>query len=110
MISETCVKAVTRGGCARCSEADRGGCLELRTNRGDRFLAVQRGCRTVVLGQQPLCLAPHLPQLVEAGVSRVRADFVWRPYDPGSVLDCWRRLRQGQIVAGTNANFARPVQ
>jgi hypothetical protein len=43
-----------------------------------------------------------------AGVRRVRADFIHRPYAPEEVRDIWRALRSGLgVKRGRLANFDR---
>jgi hypothetical protein len=50
----------------------------------------------------------HLKKLIEAGAASVRADFIWRGYQPEEVVEVWRLLRQGLDIRGTRkANILR---
>ena len=49
---------------------------------GERVTALDYHCRTIVLNQGPFCLSTRLPELARAGAVCLRADFIYRPYDP----------------------------
>jgi hypothetical protein len=84
--------------------------MELASSHGERVTALDYHCRTVVLNQGPFCLSPRLGELARAGVECLRADFVYRPYEPLAVRDCWRQVRAGKPVQhGHAANFDRGV-
>ncbi len=107
-ISETCAGA--RPGCGEagqpCPES-----LELKSSFGDRVLAINRRCRTVVINRRPFCLAARLPELRQAGAVRLRADFLFRTYGAEEVRDLWRNLRAGRPIPGTQvANFDRGLE
>ncbi len=109
-ISESCAGAGVPGGCAGRKDA----CvaeLELRSSFGDRVLAINRGCRTVVVNRRPFCLASRFRDLSRAGAVRLRADFLFRSYPPDQVRDLWRRLRAGEPIPGAQlANFDRGLE
>jgi hypothetical protein len=106
-ISETCVYANMRGGCAgpaRCPRPN----LPLVSGFGDRLLAVSERCRTIVVNQKPFCLAGRWKELLAAGAVRVRADFMYRPYAAAEVRSTWRLLRAGKAPAESHVgNFDR---
>jgi putative protease len=106
-ISESCPYANLKGGCPGISSC-RYESMELRSSRHEEVLAINERCRAVVIDRDPLCLAGRLPALERAGVRRVRADFIHRPYAPEEVRDIWRALRSGLgIKRGRLANFDR---
>jgi hypothetical protein len=82
--------------------------MEMVSSHGERVTAFDYHCRTIVLNQGPFCLSPRLPELARAGARSLRADFLYRPYDPETVRDYWRRIRAGRPVPGGHAaNFER---
>ena len=49
-----------------------------------------------------------VPELAKAGAVNLRADFIYRTYDPLEVRKRWRLLRAGKVVPGGHAaNFDR---
>jgi hypothetical protein len=85
--------------------------MEMTSSHGEKVTALDYHCRTIVLNQGPFCLSTRLPDLAAAGAIHLRADFVYRPYDPAEVRDRWRRVRAGKPVRGGHAaNFERGVQ
>ncbi|MFO0845002.1 MAG: hypothetical protein U0797_21855 [Gemmataceae bacterium] len=72
--------------------------------------ALDYHCRTIVLNQGPFCLSPRLRDLARAGAVSLRADFVYRRYEPEAVAERWRAVRAGKVVKGGHAaNFDRGV-
>jgi putative protease len=108
-VAESCAYANLVGGCpgkANCRFES----MSLTSSQGERVLAVDHHCRTVVLNHGPLCLAPRLGDLRRAGASSVRADFVHRPYTPDEVARRWRLVRAGRDVpGGHHANLDRGI-
>jgi putative protease len=108
-LAESCAYANLIGGCpgkASCKFES----MEMVSSHGERVTALDYHCRTVVLNQGPFCLSTRLADLRKAGAVSLRADFVYRNYDPAVVRDCWRRVRAGKAVPGGHAaNFDRGV-
>jgi putative protease len=108
-VAESCAYANLIGGCpgkANCSFSD----MQMVSSHGERVTAFDYHCRTIVLNQGPFCLSTRLKDLATAGATSLRADFVYRRYEPDEVRDVWRRLRSGKPVAGGHAaNFDRGV-
>jgi U32 family peptidase len=108
-LAESCAYANLIGGCpgkANCRFES----MTLVSSYGERVTALDYHCRTIVLNDGPFCLADRLPDLARAGAISLRADFIYRPYDPRVVRDRWRRLRAGKNVPGGHAaNFERGV-
>jgi putative protease len=108
-LAESCAYANLIGGCpgkANCRFES----MEMVSSHGERVTALDYHCRTIVLNQEPFCLSPRLGELAKAGVRSLRADFVYRNYDPQVVRDRWRLLRAGRVVPGTqSANFDQGI-
>ena len=108
-IAESCAYANLIGGCpgkANCRFES----MEMVSSHGERVTALDYHCRTIVLNQGPFCLSTRLKDLAAAGAVSLRADFVYRPYDPATVRDRWRAVRAGRAVPGGHAaNFDRGV-
>jgi hypothetical protein len=72
--------------------------------------ALDYHCRTIVLNTGPFCLSTRLSDLARAGAVHLRADFIYREYDPTTVRDRWRQVRSGQPVPGAlAANIDRGI-
>jgi U32 family peptidase len=108
-VAESCAYANLIGGCpgkANCSFSE----MQMVSSHGERVTALDYHCRTIVLNQGPFCLSTRLKDLAAAGAVNLRADFVYRRYEPGEVRDVWRRLRAGKRVPGGHAaNFDRGI-
>jgi U32 family peptidase len=108
-LAESCAYANLIGGCpgkANCRFES----MEMVSSHGERVTALDYHCRTIVLNQGPFCLSSRLPELRKAGAVSLRADFVYRPYDPAEVRERWRLVRAGRPVPGGHAaNFDRGV-
>jgi hypothetical protein len=108
-LAESCAYANLIGGCpgkANCRFES----MEMVSSHGERVTALDYHCRTIVLNDGPFCLSPRLPELAKAGAISLRADFVYRPYEPTEVRDRWRMIRAGRpIPRGHAANFDRGI-
>src|SRR5207245_5547292 len=96
-LAESCAYANLIGGCpgkANCSFES----MEMVSSHGETVTALDYHCRTIVLNQGPFCLSTRLEDLRQAGAVSLRADFVYRPYDPDEVRDRWRQVRAGRAV------------
>lgn len=101
-VAESCAYANLIGGCpgkANCRFES----MDMVSSHGERVTALDYHCRTIVLNQGPFCLAPHLRELADAGAVSLRADFVYRPYEPAVVRERWRQVRAGRNVPGGHA-------
>jgi putative protease len=108
-IAESCAYANLIGGCpgkANCRFES----MQMVSSHGERVTALDYHCRTIVLNEGPFCLSTRLPQLAGAGAVSLRADFIYRNYEPGRVRDLWRAVRAGKAVPGGHAaNFDRGI-
>ncbi len=105
MISEACV--MQRDACnnnGRCGA----GVLRLESSFGEKIRVIRRGCRMIVINEKPFCLGGRIGELTVSGVTRLRADFLYREYSPGKARELWRRLRMNETVPETHTgNFDR---
>jgi len=108
-VAESCAYANLIGGCpgkANCRFES----MEMVSSHGERVTALDYHCRTIVLNQGPFCLSTHLTDLAAAGAVSLRADFVYRSYEPKQVRRIWRALRAGRRLPGGHAaNLHRGV-
>jgi putative protease len=109
-IAESCAYANLIGGCpgkANCKFES----MEMTSSFGESVTALDYHCRTIVLNQGPFCLSPRLAELSKAGARRLRADFIYRDYDPAVVQERWRLIRAGKPVPGGHAaNYERGLE
>jgi putative protease len=101
-LAESCAYANLIGGCpgkANCRFES----MDMVSSHGEKVTALDYHCRTIVLNQGPFCLATRLGDLAKAGAVRLRADFIYRPYEPRDVRDRWRLVRAGRPVPGGHA-------
>ncbi len=101
-VAESCAYANLIGGCpgkANCKFES----MEMESSHGERVTALDYHCRTIVLNRGPFCLSSRLRELREAGAVNLRADFVYRPYEPDEVRQRWRLVRAGRPVPGGHA-------
>lgn len=108
-LAESCAYANLIGGCpgkANCRFES----MEMVSSHGERVTAIDYHCRTIVLNQGPFCLSTRLGELSRAGARNLRADFIYRAYNPLEVRDRWRLVRAGRPVPfGHAANFDRGI-
>jgi hypothetical protein len=108
-LAESCAYANLIGGCpgkANCKFES----MEMESSHGEKVTALDYHCRTIVLNQGPFCLSPRLHELAVAGAVSLRADFIYRRYEPDMVRDRWRAVRAGRVVPGGHAaNIDRGV-
>jgi putative protease len=108
-LAESCAYANLIGGCpgkANCRFES----MEMISSHGEKVTALDYHCRTIVLNRGPFCLSSRLKELAAAGAVSLRADFIYRAYEPAVVRDRWRAVRAGRPVPGGHAaNFDRGV-
>ena len=108
-LAESCAYANLIGGCpgkANC-RFER---MEMESSNGERVTALDYHCRTIVLNHGPFCLSSRLGVLAKAGAVSLRADFIYRPYQPSEVRDRWQLVRAGRPLPGGHAaNFERGI-
>src|SRR5205809_7219909 len=80
-LAESCAYANLIGGCpgkANCRFES----MDMVSSHGETVKAIDYHCRTIVLNQGPFCLSTRLNELAKAGASLLRADFIYRKYEP----------------------------
>jgi U32 family peptidase len=106
-MAESCAYANLIGGCpgkANCKFES----MDMVSSYGEKVTALDYHCRTIVLNKGAFCLSPWLQELRQAGAQSLRADFIYRRYEPADVQKAWRQLRAGKnVAAGHAANFER---
>jgi collagenase-like PrtC family protease len=90
-ISATCIKASMQGLCMGHSTCDFTQ-LTLTNKANERLLAINNQCQTVLIHDQPFHLGGHIQELLDAGATNFRADFIWRQYSPVQVRSIWNNL------------------
>lgn len=99
-IAESCAYANLIGGCpgkANCLFEE----MDLKSSYDEKLKAIDYHCRTILITQEAFCLASFIGELRKAGAVSLRADFIYRRYEPGQVRDIWRLLRAGRTVTKT---------
>src|SRR3954447_26863551 len=94
-VAESCAYANLIGGCpgkANCSFES----MQMVSSYGEKVTALDYHCRTIVLNQGPYCLSPCLGELAKIGPKPLRADFIYRRYEPLEARDRWRAVRAGK--------------
>jgi hypothetical protein len=108
-MAESCAYANLIGGCpgkANCTFES----MEMVSSHGEAVTALDYHCRTIVLNQGPFCLSTRLSDLAAAGAVAVRADFIYRSYEPHHLRRIWRLVRDGRPVPGGHAaNFDQGI-
>jgi len=106
-MAESCAYANLIGGCPGKTNC-RFESMEMISQHGEKVTALDYHCRTIVLNKGPFCLSTRLKDLAKAGAVSLRADFIYRKYEPDQVCALWRKIRAGQPVpSGQAANFDR---
>jgi putative protease len=101
-VAESCAYANLIGGCpgkANCRFES----MEMVSSHGERVTALDYHCRTIVINRDSFCLSNRLDELRRAGAVCLRADFIYRNYDPTEVHRRWRLLRAGKAIPSTQA-------
>jgi putative protease len=101
-LAESCAYANLIGGCpgkANCKFES----MDMISSHGEKVTALDYHCRTIVLNQGPYCLSTRLGDVARAGGVSLRADFIYRPYEPGEVKRRWHLVRAGRPVPGGHA-------
>ncbi len=103
-ISESCPQSAFTGQCTKSACKD-GAADTFVSRSNEKVTVLHRGCRTIVINRDPLCLARRLESLRRHGLRQARVDFMWRNYQPQEVVTIWRKLRAGGTVSGIEGCF-----
>ncbi len=101
-ISAVCAFSSARGGCSGNHDTCGASSMRLESKRADRLLAINDLGQTTLVNALPLCWSHHLPELLAMGARRLRAEFIWRPYESDEVARIWSRVRGGERLEATH--------
>ena len=105
--SETCVWANMKNACpgrSRCGFKQ----VLLKNEHGDRFVALDEACKTVVIGERPFSITHLIPRLIDAGQKVFRVDFCYRDYTPEMINGVLSSIQnQGRIKNSIVGNYER---
>lgn len=106
-ISEACVWANMEKTCpgkSRCNFNR----MMVENEHGDRFTAVNDGCKTVVIHEKPFSITHFIPELLESGQRDFRIDLCYRDYTPEMISDIFSITRnKGKVGGSVIGNFER---
>ena len=97
-LAESCAYANLIGGCpgkANCQFES----MEMVSSHGEKVTALDYHCRTIVLNQGPFSLSRRLKDLRGAGAVSLRADFIYRKYEPAEPEELHDLLEQVGVPA-----------
>ena len=105
--SETCVWANMKRSCpgkVRCGFKQ----VMLENEYGDRFLAIDENCKTVVIGQKPFSIIHLIPKLIESGQRDFRVDLCYRDYTPEMIEEIFTSVQNKRKIKNSLVgNFER---
>ncbi|MDE2217449.1 MAG: U32 family peptidase [Planctomycetota bacterium] len=105
--SETCVWANMKNTCSgrnRCGFKQ----IMLENEYGDRFVAIDEECKTVVIGERPFSITHLIPKLVESGQRDFRVDLCYRDYSPEMIEEIFTSIQNKRKIKNSMiGNFER---
>ena len=105
--SEACVWANMKGECpgiSRCGFKQVG----LENEHGDRFMAINDACRTVVMGERPFSIIHIVPSLLETGHRDYRIDLCYKDYSIEKISEILSGIQSGKKMKNSvKGNFER---
>ncbi len=105
--SESCVWANMKGKCPGINQCGFKQ-MTLKNEHGDRFMAINDECRTVVIGETPFSITHLVPSLLKAGHREYRIDLCYKDYSIEIVRDIISGIHSGKkIKNSTIGNFER---
>ncbi len=105
--SESCVWANMKGKCPGINQCGFKQ-MTLKNEHGDRFMAINDECRTVVIGETPFSITHLVPSLLKAGHREYRIDLCYKDYSIETVRDIISGIHSGKkIKNSTIGNFER---
>ena len=105
--SETCMWANMKG---KCPGRDRCGFRRIivENEYGDRFVALDEACKTVVIGERPFSITHLIPNLIESGQRDFRVDLCYRDYLPEMINDIFSAVQNMRKIKNSMVgNFER---
>ncbi len=105
--SETCIWANMKRTCPgvnRCGFTK----MIVENEYGDRFLAINEVCKTVVIGERPFSITHLIPKLLDTGQRDFRIDLCYREYTPEMIEDIFLSFqKKGKVKNSMIGNFER---
>jgi putative protease len=105
--SETCMWANMKSACPgkkRCGFKQQ----IIENEYGDKFIALNDDCRTVVINEKPFSIIQFIPKLLEAGQRDFRVDLCYKDYTPEAIQDIFSRIQaKSKIKNSMIGNFER---
>ncbi|MDQ1273058.1 MAG: family peptidase, partial [Planctomycetota bacterium] len=105
--SNTCVWANMKRRCPgmnQCSFKQ----LMVENEYGDRFMAMNDRCKTVVIGERPFSIIQHIPKLLDAGQGDFRVDLCYRDYTPEMIVGIFSGIQNRTTMKySTMGNYER---
>jgi len=105
--SETCVWANMKNTCPgrnRCGFRQ----VILENEYGDRFVAMDEACKTVVIGERPFSIIHLIPNLIESGQMDFRIDLCYKDYTPEMIEEIFTSIQNKRKIKNSMmGNFER---
>ncbi|MBI2557330.1 MAG: hypothetical protein HYW13_08000 [Planctomycetes bacterium] len=105
--SETCIWANMKRSCpgkGRCGFNQ----AMLENEYGDRFLAIDENCKTVVIGERPFSITHLIPKLMDKGQMGFRIDLCYKDYSPEIINDIFLKIQdKSKVKNSVIGNFER---
>ena len=105
--SETCIWANMKRSCPgknRCGFNQ----IMLENEYGDRFLALDEACKTVVIGEWPFSIIHLIPKLIDAGQKDFRVDLCYKDYTPEMIEEIFTSIQNKRKIKNSMVgNFER---
>ena len=105
--SETCIWANMKSACLgkkRCGFKQK----IIENEYGDKFIALNDDCGTVVINEKPFSIIQFIPKLLEAGQRNFRVDLCYKDYTPEMIQDIFSKIQNKSKVKNSMiGNFER---
>ena len=105
--SETCIWANMKNTCPgrnRCGFKQ----MILENEYGDRFVAIDEACKTVVINERPFSIIHFIPLLIATGQNDFRIDLCYKDYTPEMINDIFLKIQdKSKVRNSVIGNFER---
>ena len=105
--SETCVWANMKNTCPgrnRCGFKQ----MILENEYGDRFVAIDEACKTIVINERPFSIIHFIPLLIVTGQNDFRIDLCYKDYTPEMINDIFLKIQdKSKVNNSVIGNFER---
>ncbi|MCF6157089.1 MAG: U32 family peptidase [wastewater metagenome] len=105
--SEACIRANRKGICQGKNQCGFQKMI-VENEYGDRFIAMNDECRTVVINKNPFSVIHYIPKLCKAGQVHFRVDLCYKDYTPEMIQNIFLKIRSRSKIKNTLiGNFER---